>query len=159
MTDSIKLLFERIEKSKDTKQKNEILLYAIVAEAKENNDLATIICRGGAKNAVDNFPKLFNQFSVTTSGILLTLGIPAYVIFADNDIPNENDIKRMDNSNYSKLQDKKSSELYEFYVRKCNIIKNLYLGNALTMPRLSIYKRCKNIEYATGIIASRFKSQ
>lgn len=159
VTDSIKLMLERLDKATDNNQKNEILFYAIIAEAKENNDLAGIICRGDAQNIIESFPKLFNQFSTVTSEILLSVATPAYVLFGDNDAPQENDLKDMNKSSFSKLQGKKSSELYEFYIRKCNIIKNLYLGEALSMPRISLQKRCKNIEHATRILASRFTSK
>lgn len=155
ISDSLRLLVERFDKGKQEGNQYEILKYSILTEAKTNKDLASIICRTGAKYVARESPKLFNQFATDTSGVLLSIGIPAHVIFGDNNQPNEEKMLEFDQLSYKKLQEKTSAELYEFYVRKCNLIKSLYAADSLELKRLSLHRRCKNIEHATMILISR----
>lgn len=157
ISDSIRLLVERYDKGKHDGNQYEILKHAILAEAKTNNDLATIICRIGAKNIAKEAPKLFDQFSIGTSGVLLSIGLPAYVIFGDKNNPDEEKLKELNQLSYKKLQKKTSAELYEFYIRKCNLIKSLYAADSLELERISLHRRCKNIEHATLILISRLR--
>jgi hypothetical protein len=79
------------------------------------------------------------------------VGIPAYKILGDDKLPVEQDIKELKGSKTtSKLFNEKSpSKLYEFYIRKCNLLKSLYEGDSLDFLDVSLHKRCKNIEHAT----------
>jgi len=132
------------------KDRDLILKYAIMAEAKANNDIASIIHRGNADTAASKYPAIFNEFSTTTADLLLTIGIPASKIFAEQP-PKEEDFKEMEQVKqpigfYNK---KTASELYEFYIRKCNLLKSLYRSNSLGIPSVKLYARCRNIEFAT----------
>jgi hypothetical protein len=148
---SIQILLDRLDKAKQDGNQNEILYYAILAEAKHNNDLAKIIHNYGANEAVNVYPHLFSQFYTTTSEILLTLGIPAYKVFKESNIPKEKDIKELENTKATKklFKSKNTSELYEFYIRKCNLIKALYNASSLEISSIKLHLRCQNIENAT----------
>jgi hypothetical protein len=155
LTDTIKIILDQCNLSKQKENQYEILKYAILSEAKINNDLSTIICKAGITNIIKQHPELFNQFTTYTGDILLGLGIPAYKIFNEEKLPNEEEINNMYTYSFEFLQKKDSAELYEFYIRKCNLIKSLCLAKSLNIKRISLYKRCKHIEHGTKILISR----
>lgn len=151
MLQCIDSIVKNIKEFKDEAKRKEILRYAIISEAKHNNDLSEIICRSNANKMGKVKPKIFNQFSVSTSELLLMLGIPAYVVLGDKEKPTEKIIQELGESKATlKLfREKNVSELYEFYIRKCNLLKSLYYGESLYGIKISLYQRCKNIEHAT----------
>lgn len=102
---------------------------------------------------------MFSKFATATSEILLTLGVPAYRIFGSVQYPNEDTIQKLDKGNipYKNFQEKKPSELYEFYIRKCTLLKSLYAANSLILPNVKLSARCKNIEYATRALIIMFE--
>jgi hypothetical protein len=155
---SLDRIFSKLIDIKDTaaakKERNEIIRYAIIAEAKANNDLASIICRAKAKTTGQIQPAIFNEFSTDTADILLAIGIPANIIFNDKNLPNESSIESMDKIKVSSntFETKTASELYEFYIRKCKLLKSLYKSNSLSILSVNLHSRCKNIELATRIL-------
>ncbi len=153
--DFARLILERRDNNKDNLDTNSILLYAILSEAKINNDLAKMICRVHADKLIDKHLKIFYEFIIDSGSLLLTVGVPARIVFGDKNAPNEESIDQLDNATIKVMKSKSSSELYEFYIRKCTIIRSLYNSNSLDMPRISLQKRCKNIEHATRILISR----
>ena len=87
IADFVRLFVERFDNAKQTGNQYEILKHAINAEAKTNKDLAGIICRGGARKTAESHPRLFNEFSTYTEGVLLTLGAPANQVFGEQKLP------------------------------------------------------------------------
>ena len=134
----------------DVGRRNSIIKYAILAEAKFNKDLAEIICRSNAKIIAKKSPEIFTQFSIKTSDILLTIGLPAYEILGDKN-PTEKTIQELNKSSitYKIFMGKTPSELYEFYIRKCRLLKSLSVADALISSNTSLQRRCKNIVHAT----------
>ena len=134
----------------DVGRRNSIIKYAILAEAKFNKDLAEIICRSNAKIIAQKSPEIFTQFSIKTSDILLTIGLPAYEIFGNKN-PTEKTIQELNGSSttYKIFMGKTPSELYEFYIRKCRLLKSLSVADALISSNTSLQRRCKNIVHAT----------
>lgn len=151
----VSLIVDQYRLSKDISKRNDILCYAILAEAKANNDLLNIICRAGINKVVQEYPVLFNNFSTSTSDILIATGVPAYIVFGEKDMPQEDNISMMDKQSIDWLDKKKSSELYEFCMRKCHVLKTLSTSKALDIPRISIAKRCTNLSKATRILIDR----
>jgi len=149
-----KSAIELVMSIKNDKNRNTLLKYAILAEAKFNNDLSEVICRSNAKEIAISSPKIFNQFSTLTSETLLMIGLPAYKILGDNKHPIEKNIEELNKSsaNRNLFKQKKPSELYEFYIRKCNLLKSLSKGEALTSSKISLQRRCKNISFATEFL-------
>jgi len=143
-----------INNIKEAKNQNELMRHAIIAEAKFNNDLADLICRSNAKKIALTTPKLFSKFSTVTSEVLIAIGKPAHVIIGDDKAPLNQDIIELDKSSTPKslFEKKNPSELYEFYIRKCRLLKALTDGNGLTTTRVSLQQRCKNIRLATTIL-------
>jgi hypothetical protein len=152
-----KSVFDFVMTFKNDKNRNTLLKYAIVAEAKFNNDLAKVICRSNAKEIAISSPGIFNEFSTLTADTLLMLGLPAYEILGDNKHPREEKIEELDKSSSKRslFENKKPSELYEFYIRKCNLLKSLSTGGALTSSKVSLQSRCRNINYATKILIAK----
>jgi hypothetical protein len=135
---------------KDIDKRNSLIKHAIIAEAKFNKDLAEIICRSNAKIITQKSPEIFTQFSVKTSDILLTIGLPAYEILGDKN-PTEKTIQELNKSSttYKIFMGKIPSELYEFYIRKCRLLKSLGVAGALISSNTSLQRRCTNIVHAT----------
>ena len=134
----------------DVGKRNSLIKYAIIAEAKFNKDLAEIICRSNPIIIAQKSPEIFAQFSVKTSDILLTIGLPAYEILGDKN-PTEKTIQELNKSSttYKIFIKKTPPELYEFYIRKCRLLKALSVADALISSNISLQKRCKNIVHAT----------
>jgi len=157
--DPLKYIIQRVDGAVDDSRKYKIIRYAILAEAKFNRDLAEIICRGEMENTISANPKIFGQFSTYTADLLLATGVPAEMIFGDKDKGSEkayDDLTKKDeqggteiNSQTSIFQGKKASELYEFYIRKCNMLKSLCEANSLDIPQIRLKIRCGNIAAAT----------
>lgn len=154
-------IFSKLIDIKDSasakKERNAIIKYAIIAEAKANNDLASIIYRAIDKTIEQIQPAIFNEFSTDTADILLAIGTPANIIFNDKSLPKESSIDSMDKIKTSKntFTTKTASELYEFYIRKCNLLKSLYNSNSLSISSVNLQSRCKNIELATRILIAK----
>lgn len=146
-----RLFYDRYDKGSDKTQRDQIIFYAILAEAKINNDLASIIGRSKKENLIKEFPGVFEKFSTTMADLLLAIGVPAKDIFKENKIPKEDVISEMGKSGktYNFYEKKTASELFEFYSRKCVVLKSLYLSDALSISSVKLVDRVKNIEYAT----------
>lgn len=154
----IKYILERKDSRGAVEDRNSIIRYAILAEAKGNNDLAGIIHRANAENAAHAFPNLYNEFSTATSDILISLGIPAYKILDNNSSqPQESTIQEMDRSKNSRafFEKKSPSELYEFYIRKCSLLKSLCNSSSLAIRSIRLGARLKNIEFATSALITK----
>ena len=149
--------FDVYKALKEDKDRNKLLKYAIIAEAKFNNDLAQIICRSDAKKMALESPHIYNCFSTETAETLLLLGIPAYKVLGESKRPKEENIKELNRSNTKiNLYEKKTAaELYEFYIRKCNLLKALSTGNSLVTANISLHGRCKNIDHATRFLIKK----
>ena len=146
----VKYLWDKKDTASVRKDRDSLLKYAIMAEAKANNDLASIIRRGDVDTVASKYPAIFNEFSTETADLLLSIGVPASTIFSENP-PKEEVFKEMEQvkqpiSFYNK---KTASELYEFYIRKCNLLKSLYRSDSLGISSVKLDARCKNIEFAT----------
>jgi len=151
MISELNVLLDWISKHKDDKKLTELLRFSILAESKFNNDLANVIANSNIAHLCKNSSKIFGQFSTQTSEILLTLGVPAYHVLGDMKSPKEADISEMDKAKATKkLFDKKQpSELYEFYIRKCLLLRALCDSNSINDTHIRIAQRCRNIGYAT----------
>jgi hypothetical protein len=163
MIDFIKGIDSAVNLLSDIKKagnKNELLRYAINAEAKFNNDLADVICRANANTIAQSAPNLFKQFSITTSEVLIAIGTPAYKILRDEKAPLNKDIQELDNSSASKslFEKKAPSELYEFYIRKCLLLRALHEGSGLTATKISLQKRCQNVRLSTSLLIKKIQS-
>jgi len=161
MFQAIDMMVRHIKEFSDESKRKELLRYSILAESKHNKDIAEIICRSNADKIVKKCPQIFNSFSISTSELLLMIGIPAYIILGDTKVPKENSIKEMDKSSakYKLFEDKTPSELYEFYIRKCKTLKSLSDNQSLNSVNISLQKRCKNIGYATKSLIIKCQSQ
>jgi len=154
---SVDITAALIKEFKSDKNINELMRHAIIAEAKFNNDLSDLICRSNANIIAKSSPNLFSQFSIATSEILISIGKPAYKIFGDDSAPVEENIIALGKSSARKelFEKKTSSELYEFYIRKCRLLKALTDGNGLTKIKVSLQQRCRNIRLATTILTRK----
>jgi len=159
LTKMLTFVYERYEKNKDFDGRNKIFRYAILAEAKLNNDLASIILREKSNNVLTNYPKLFNEFSTTMSEVLLTCGVPACVVFDESSQPKEKNISGLSGSksSLSLFEMKSASELFEFYNRKCQLVKSLCNSDSLNLKSVSLGYRIRNIEYATRTIIKKLE--
>lgn len=159
LTKMLTFVFERYEKNKDFDGRNKIFRYAILAEAKLNNDLASIILREKIENVVKNCPNLFNEFSITMSEVLLTYGVPACVVFDESSHPKEKNISELSSSKsrLSQFEMRSASELFEFYNRKCQLVKSLYNSSSLNLKSISLELRIRNIEYSTRTIIKKLE--
>ena len=163
-TDTVRFIAERLDKATDQSDKFQILRYAIIAEARGNNDIVNIVVKGDINDVVNNYPAIFGQFSTSTADLLLSIGVPAKTVFGDKDFPKEKDLEQIDeeaekgnNGWEAFFEQKTSSELYEFYIRKCNLLKSLYNANALSMSQIRLTARCNNIATATRILCNRLR--
>lgn len=95
MFQDLNLMVNHLKDFHDNTKKKELLEYAILAEAKHNNDTANISCRSNADKIVKNCPEIFNSFSISTSELLLMTGIPVYKILGDEKHPREEKAQEM----------------------------------------------------------------
>lgn len=154
MFQHIDSLVKYIKEFNDLSKRKELLKYAIISEAKQNNDLSEIICRSNADKLAKLHPDIFNQFFTKTPELLLMIGMPAHEIIGGPKKPKEETIKKLSGAKISPkiFEEKQPTELYEFYIRKCNLLKSLYNGNSLEGLRISLQQRCRNIGHATRLL-------
>ncbi len=151
MIKELKFLYELIAGLNNEERQKTMLKSIILTEAKFNNDIVNVIHTTGANNVANKSPDLYKQLQTKSQDLLLALGFTAKDIFKDNLTVKPYEIERKMNTlgYFKNLSD---SDLYDFYIRKIDLLKSLAESNAIASVSVKLATRIHNIRFATMLI-------
>jgi len=159
MLEDLKTLYEIFKGYDDQKKSLQFIHSAIIAEAKFNNDLSSLICRSNPNKVAENCPGLFGQFATNTYELLSLTDVSIHKVLKDKERSTEKQIEEVGKGKpaFKKYLQKTPSALYEFYIRKARLLKALHEGEALLSVKVSLNQRCRNLEYATRALIGKLE--
>lgn len=159
MLQYVKFFHEVYKGLEDDTKKKQLLRAVIRAEARLNNDIATVISKSNPKKVALENPKLYEQFETSSFDILSALGFSSYEVFGENEFPGEQALLKLDKSsnNLEYFAGRPKSELYEFYIRKAKLLAKLSQSNSIACVNIGLARRIKNIEHATRFLSRGLK--
>jgi hypothetical protein len=143
----------------ETKQ-HDFLRSIVLAEARFNNDLSSVILRSGAPEIAKNNPEIYRELQTSSFELLSSLGVPPHTLLNGEREPTEQDLSNLEGSKKTLkyYESRPQVELYEFYIRKCRLLTALSNSGSMASAKISLATRVRNIEFATRFLSKKLAS-